>query len=60
MTNHLLGIGCEYQKGIKHCIMDKGKWDTYLESLKFVNGGNKSSDIDSSDFMLAPGLQKIT
>ena len=54
ITNRLLRIGCEYQKGLKHCIVVKGKWETYLESLRLVDGGEKSSDIDIGDFMPVP------
>ena len=52
-TNRLLRIGCGYQKGLKCCIMEKGKWETYLESLKLVDDGEESSDIDIGDFMPA-------
>lgn len=40
--------------------MEKGKWETYLESLKLVNGSVESSDVDIGDFMPAQWLQKIT
>ena len=54
ITNHLFWIGCEYQKGLKCCIMEKRKWETYLGNLKLVDDGNKSSNIDIHDFMPLP------
>ena len=34
--------------------MEKGKWETYLESLKLVDDGEESSDVDIGNFMPAP------
>ena len=53
-TNRLLEIGCENQKGLKRCVMEKGKWETYLESLKLVDDGEVSPNIDLDDFMPTP------
>ena len=58
ITNRLLGIGCECQKDLKRCVMEKGKWENYLESLKLVDGGEESSNIDIGDFMPAPWVAK--
>lgn len=52
--NRVLGIGCKYQKGLKDCIIEKGKWETYLNSLDSVDDGDESSDIDIGDLMPAP------
>ena len=38
--------------------MEKRKWETYLESLKLVDGGDESSDIDIGDFMPASWVAK--
>ena len=58
ITNRLLGIGCEYQKAFKRCSMEKGKWETYPESLKIIDDGDEFSDIDIGDFMPAPWVAK--
>ena len=38
--------------------MGKRQWETYLESLKLIDNGDESSNIDIGDFMPAPWVAK--
>ena len=43
---------------MKHCVLEKGKWETYFQNLKLISDGEESFNIDIGNWMLAPWCEK--